>query len=91
MEINVVISYEPTNNIYITIGDTKKMLLSDDKKEIFASEILQILDYKKDKKYNLIPLGEDIEKLDTNNKSYVKQIYEMINTIIKGINNRLEK
>lgn len=88
MEISVSISYEAINNIYITVGENKKLLLSNEKKEILASEILDVLDYKKEQKYILLPLGKDVEKLDSTNKNYIQQIFEMLETIITGINNK---
>ena len=87
MEIKIKIEYEAVNKIYLISNEKRKLILSDDNKEISAKIVMEILDYKKGNNYQLEELSEDISNLDENNKNYIEQIYFMLKSIIDGINN----
>ena len=87
MEIKIKIEYEPTNKIYLTSNEKRTLILSDENKEISAKTILEFLNYKKENRYELEELSEDISNLDENNKNYIEQIHSMLQSIVDGINN----
>lgn len=85
MKINVIeVIYESKNKIFVKVEDKKTLLLSDEKKQINASEIYKCLNYKKDKQYSLNELKE-YEDINEDYKNYLKEIYEIFKTIIKNI------
>ena len=81
IEIEVV--YE-NNKIYVKVDKKNTLLLSDDKKQINASEIYDCLNFKIGKKYTLLELKEYTD-INDDYKTYLKEIYEIFKTIIKAI------
>mgnify|MGYP004508758967 CR=1 FL=1 len=81
IEIKVV--YE-NNKIYVKVDKKTTLLLSDDKKQINASEIYDCLNYEIGKKYILLEL-KDYTDINDDYKTYLKEIYEIFKTIIKAI------
>lgn len=84
MKIKIRVEYVDPKQIVLFVDKISIILISDEKKKILASEIYNIFDYKKDKKYELekvkeykeIPLDYDI---------YLKECYDLIEGIIKDI------
>lgn len=68
MKIKIRVEYVDPKQIVLFVDKSSIILISDEKKKILASEIYNIFDYKKDKKYELekvkeykeIPLDYDI-------------------------------
>lgn len=68
MKIKIRVEYVEPKQIVLFVDKNSIVLISDEKKKILASEIYNIFDYKKDKKYELeevkeykeIPLDYDI-------------------------------
>lgn len=85
----ISVIYKPKNKIIIKSNDIENLILSDEKKEIKASEILKILDYKENKKYKLLSIDEEISNLDEKNKDNIIQIYNLFDDIIKGISDNI--
>lgn len=85
MKTSVIeVIYEPQNKIYVKIDNKKTLLLSDDKKQINATEIYKCLNYKKDKKYLLNDLKE-YKDINDDYNNYLNEIQEIFKTIIKNI------
>lgn len=62
----------------------KTLILSDEKKQINASEIYKCLNYKKNKTYSLTEL-KDYNNINDDYKNYLNEIYEIFKTILKSI------
>lgn len=85
MKTNIIeVIYEPENKIFVIVDGKKTLLLSDEKKQISASEIYKCLNYKKDKKYALTELN-DHKDINDDYKNYLNEIYEIFKSILKGI------
>lgn len=82
--IIIEIIYKPSNEIYVKVGKKETLILSNNKKQITASEIYNCLDYQKNKKYELKELCSyaDINE-DFNN--YLNEIYDIFKTILKDV------
>ena len=63
MKIKIRVEYVDPKQIVIFFNDDSAVLISDEKKKILASEIYNIFDYKKNKKYELEKLKEETEEL----------------------------
>ena len=53
MKTNIEIGYKKNDRIYIKIGNKAKDIITDENKEIKASEIYELFNYKKGKEYLL--------------------------------------
>ena len=84
MKIKIRVEYVDPKQIVIFFNDDSAVLISDEKKKILASEIYNIFDYKKNKKYELEKLKEYKEILSDYN-IYLKECYDLIEGIIKDI------
>ena len=80
----IEVIYEPENKIFVIVDGKKTLILSDEKKQINASEIYKCLNYKKDKKYSLTEL-KDYNDINDDYKNYLNEIYEIFKTILKTI------
>ena len=84
MKIKIRVEYIDLKQIVIFFNDDSAVLISDEKKKILASEIYNIFDYKKDKKYELEKLKE-YKEIPSDYNIYLKECYDLIEGIIKDI------
>mgnify|MGYP004469613843 FL=1 len=84
MKIKIRVEYVKPKQIVIFLNDDSIVLISDEKKKILASEIYNIFDYKKDKKYELEKLKE-YKEIPPDYNIYLKECYDLIEGIIKDI------
>lgn len=85
MKTNIIeVIYEHENKIFVIVDGKKTLILSDEKKQINASEIYICLNYKKDKKYSLTEL-KTYNYINDDYKNYLIEIYEIFKTILKNI------
>lgn len=85
MKTNIIeVIYETENKIFVVVGGKKTLILSDEKKQINASEIYKCLNYEKGKKYSLSEL-KDYNDINEDYKNYLIEIYEIFKSILKGI------
>ncbi len=84
MKTNIEVGYKKENKIYIKIGSKQKDIITDEKKEIKASEIYDLFNYKKGKEYQLKEKEEYVE-ISEEYKKYLDEIYEMIEKIVHNI------
>lgn len=84
MKINVSVEYVEKNKIKLIVGQKNKIILSEKDNKILASDIYKTFNHKKGNKYTLlelkIPDGVNLDYI-----TYLKECYEMINSIIKDI------
>ena len=84
MKTNIEVGYKKENKIYIKIGSKQKDIITDKKKEIKASEIYSLFNYKKGKEYQLNEKKEYPE-ISEEYKKYLDEFYEMIKEIVNNI------
>lgn len=85
MKTNIIeVIYEHENKIFVIVDGKKTLILSDEKKQINASEIYKCLNYKKGKKYSLTEL-KIYNYINDDYKNYLIEIYEIFKTILKNI------
>lgn len=84
MKTNIEVGYKKENKIYIKIGKKQKEIITNEKKEIKASEIYDLFNYKKGKEYQLKE-KEQYDEISEEYKKYLDEIYKMINKIVDSI------
>lgn len=85
MKTNIIeVIYEHENKIFVIVDGKKTLILSDEKKQINASEIYKCLNYKKGKKYSLTEF-KTYNYINDDYKNYLIEIYEIFKTILKNI------
>ena len=85
MKINILVKYKKENKICVKIGGNEKELINAEKKEIKASEIYELFNYKKGKIYVLKQLDEN-QDIPDEYKTYLSEVYKMIGKIVECIN-----
>ena len=83
MKINVKVEYL-NKEIKLTVGKKKMVLISKENKKILASDIYNIINYKKGNIYELENLKE-YDDISPDYQIYLSECYELINGIIKDI------
>lgn len=76
--------YKHPNQIFVKIDAAETLLISDEKKQINGTEIYECLKYKKDKHYSLNDL-KIYKDINTDYQTYLTEIHEIFNTILKSI------
>ena len=84
MKIKIRVEYVDPKQIVLFVDKSSIILISDEKKKILASEIYNIFDYKKDKKYELEKI-KDYKGIPLDYDIYLKECYDLIEGIIKDI------
>jgi hypothetical protein len=84
MRTKIRVEYVEPKQIVLFVDKNSIILISDEKKKILASEIYNIFDYKKDKKYELEEVKE-YKKIPLDYDIYLKECYDLIKGIIKDI------
>ena len=84
MKTSIEVGYKKENKIYIKIGKQQKEIITNEKKEIKASEIYDLFNYRKGKEYQLEE-KKQYDEISEEYKKYLDEIYEMINRIVDSI------
>lgn len=84
MKIKVSVEYVQPKQIVLFVDKSSIVLISDEKKKILASEIYNIFNYKKDKKYELENVKE-YKEIPSDYEIYLKECYDLIDGIVKDI------
>lgn len=85
MKTNIIeVIYESENKIFVIVNGKKTLILSNEKKQINASEIYKCLNYKKGEKYSLTELN-NYKDINEDYKNYLIEIHEIFKSILKEI------
>ena len=87
MKINVKVGYKYKDIIYIEIGGKTKDIITDDNKEINASDIYNLFNYKSVKEY-VLKEKENEDNVPEEYRLYLEEVFDMIEKIVEKINKK---